>query len=357
MNILFLTPYPLKESPSQRFRFEQYFEILQNAGHSIRVQSFLTQYNWRQFSKPGQLTSVIFALLGGLARRLLVLPTLYQYHVVFIHREVTPVGPPVLEWLIAKVFNKRIIYDFDDALWLTDKKYESFFLRTIKCRWKVRTICRMSHRVSCGNDFLCQYARQFNNNVIYNPTTIDTDFLHDPGRVPLRRSEKIIIGWTGSSSTLKYLKEIEGILTDVEISYPQVQFKIIADQEPLLQLQRLTFTKWNNETEIVDLGEFDIGIMPLPDDDWSKGKCAFKALQYMALEIPTVASAVGVNVSVINHGVNGFLVESIEDWKNCLGKLILHENLREELGRKGRQTVVDNYSVRSNASRFLALFI
>ena len=355
MNILFLIPYPLDEAPSQRFRFEQYFATLQKKGHSFRVQSFLDQKNWRQFAAPGRLFPKLLILLNGFLRRLLILPFLSRYDYVFVHREVTPVGPPLFEMLIASVFRKRLIYDFDDAIWLTDRPDESWFLKSIKWRKKVGQICKLSYKVSCGNEYLCRYARQYNNKVIYNPTTIDTESLHNPAGLT-RKREEIIIGWTGSNSTLKYLKDVEGVISGILSTYPGVRFMVIADQEPALHLNGLIFKEWNVSSEIGDLHEFDIGIMPLPDDEWSKGKCGFKALQYMALQIPTIAAPVGINPLIIDHHENGFLASSHEEWRKYLSLLIGNKDLREEMGRKGRKKVEAQYSVRSNETRFLSLF-
>jgi glycosyltransferase involved in cell wall biosynthesis len=355
MNILFLVPYPINEAPSQRFRFEQYLDILQEEGHSYRVQSFLDLHNWRHFAESGKMFLKIIMLLKGLIRRLLILTRLSDFDIVFIHREAAPVGPPVFEWLIAKLFRKKIIYDFDDALWLTDRKQESFFFKTIKWRSKIKAICRWSYKVSGGNDFLCNYARQFNQRVIYNPTTIDTESLHRPDHFSALPGKEVIIGWTGSHSTVKYLKQIEPALRDIENLFPSVKFIAIADQKPELNLHSLTYKPWRIDTEIKDLNEFDIGIMPLPDEEWSKGKCGFKALQYMALEIPTVASPVGVNTAVIDQGINGFLALSREDWKKYLSLLITDKELRRDVGKRGRQKVTDHYSVCSNAATFLSL--
>lgn len=355
MNILFLIPYPLGEAPSQRFRFEQYLTILRNEGYSFRVHTFLNNSNWRQFATPGQVLKKFFIFTKGFIRRVLVLTTLTRYDFVFVHREVLPIGPPVFEWLIIKVFRKRVIYDFDDAIWLTDKQNESSLVRTMKWRGKVRKICKWSYKVSCGNDFLCRYARQYNNHVIYNPTTIDTESLHKPHSVNNHEKE-ITIGWTGSNSTLKYLKNVETVISQVQSAYPSVRFMVIADEAPHLNLNKVVFKRWNIDTEIEDLLKFDIGIMPLPDDDWAKGKCAFKALQYMALEIPSIASPVGANVSVIDHGIDGFLAGSHEGWRNSLSVLIENKALRDEMGKNGRIKVIEQYSVQSNESRFLSLF-
>ena len=137
--------------------------------------------------------------------------------------------------------------------------------------------------------------------------------------------------------------------------YPEVEFVVIADKEPVLGFV-FKFVHWNRTSEVKDLLQFDIGVMPLPDDKWSKGKCGFKALQYMALEFPAVAAPVGVNPKIINHGINGFLCNTPEEWNNILRRLIDDADLRRKLGAQGRKTVVENYSVLSNASNFLSLF-
>jgi glycosyltransferase involved in cell wall biosynthesis len=358
--ILFLVPYPLKESPSQRFRFEQYFDILKNHGYTVQAQSFFSSTEWSLFYRQGSNTRKLFVLLKGYAKRLGILIRIPAFHFIFIHREVTPAGPPLIEWLIAKVFHKKIIYDFDDAIWLTDKITEPWLSRVLRWRSKTASICRWSYKVSCGNAYLAEFARQFNPQVVINPTTIDTDRLHNKNLYPLskiKKNQELIIGWTGSHSTLKYLKLIENSLQKIEQQFPAVKFLVIADQKPNLTLSKLEFCTWNVESEIPDLLKIDIGIMPLPDDIWAKGKCGFKALQYMALQIPCVIAPVGVNAEIVEHRVNGFLASTPEEWFHYLTVLITKPEVRHAIGNKGLETVLQRYSVTSNESAFLALFV
>jgi glycosyltransferase involved in cell wall biosynthesis len=369
MKILFLVPYPFDEAPSQRFRFEQYDTLLSQKGFETTFQSFLSHATWKLFYGSGNVPKKGFALLIGFLKRLLTLLSVPTYDYVLIHREVTPVGPPIFEWIIAKVFRKKIIYDFDDAIWLTDKTNESELEKIIRWRSKVASICKWSYKVSCGNEYLAAYAKQFNSNVVVNPTTIDTERVHNPELTPLpplfqkERGKsaqadggELVIGWTGSHSTLKYLSSIESVLQTIEHEFPHVSFLVIADRKTVLKLTRLNFIPWNKETEASDLQKMDIGIMPLPDDEWAKGKCGFKALQYMAMEIPCVVSPVGVNTSIIEHGVNGFLGTSEKEWESYLRTLINDAGLRKNLGEAGRKRVVEQYSVKSNAENFLKLF-
>lgn len=355
MKILFLVPYPVGESPSQRFRFEQYFDLLEKNGIEYSVESFWSLSAWKILYKPGHaLAKTIHLKISFWMRFWHILKSL-GYDWVFIHRECAPIGPPVFEFIIAKVFRKKIIYDFDDAIWLPNTSEENKLAGWLKFHGKVKSICRWSYRVSCGNEWLADFARQFNSRVVVNPTTIDTEKLHNPVLFPSRKpNEKTVIGWTGTHSTLQYLKPILPALQEIEKKF-SITIKIISNKKPELTLQSVEFIPWNKETEIQDLISFDIGLMPLTDDAWAKGKCGFKALQYMALEIPCVASPVGVNTGIIKNNMNGFLCVGNDAWAKTLEQLIQDAELRKKIGVAARQTVVEDFSVLSNASVFLGL--
>lgn len=303
---------------------------------------------------PGKPFFKIWAIAKGFFKRVAVLFFCAQYDFIFIHREATPVGPPVFEFIIAKVLRKKIIYDFDDAIWLTDRPSESPVFKLIKWRSKVAAICKWSHKVSAGNDFLASFAMNHASVVVVNPTTIDLSY-HQTDRLT-SENNRVVIGWTGSHSTLKYLKQIETVLQQIALQFDNVDFIVIADRQPELELSRLGFIKWDLETEIRDLSMIDIGIMPLPDDEWSKGKCGFKLLQYMSMGIPAVASPVGVNTQIIEDGVCGFTCTSENEWKEKLSILITNKKLRTSMGARGRQVVEERYSVTSNAGNFVRLF-
>lgn len=355
MKILFLVPYPVGESPSQRFRFEQYFDLLKKNGVEFSVESFWSLVAWRILYKSGNGLAKTFWLITGFLTRFWHVLKSVSYDWVFIHRECAPLGPPVFEFILVKVFRKKIIYDFDDAIWLPNTSEENKLAGWLKFHGKVKSICRWSYRVSCGNEWLADFARQFNSNVVVNPTTIDTEYLHNLNLfASQKQNEKVVIGWTGTHSTLAYLIELIPVLQRIEKRFP-VTVRIISNKNPELPLQSFEFVPWKKETEITDLISFDIGLMPLTDDAWAKGKCGFKALQYMALEIPCVASPVGVNTSIIKHKVNGFLCKSLEEWEQTLEKLITEKETRKTIGEAGRQTVVESFSVLSNSSVFLGL--
>lgn len=354
--ILFLCPYPIAHSPSQRFRFEQYFGILKAAGFQVNVSSFLSVAGWRVLYQPGNYFTKLITVVRGFLLRWVQLFTLPAYHWVFIHREAAPLGPPVYEWIIAKVFRKKIIYDFDDAIWLPNTSGVNKVAGFLKWHGKVKHICHWSYKVSAGNYYLCEYAAGWCKQVVFNPTTIDTETLHNPQLYSIQAKTGIRLGWTGSHSTLKYLNELLPVFEQLQNEFPDLTLRVIADQPPQLDLKFVEFVVWSKETEMEDLLQIDIGIMPLSNDAWAKGKCGFKALQYLALGIPAVVSPVGVNTIIVSHDTNGFVCTTTEDWLTALRKLISDSTLRKTMGAKGRVTVEQHYSVRSNAATFVGLF-
>jgi glycosyltransferase involved in cell wall biosynthesis len=354
-SILFLVPYPAGQAPSQRFRFEQYFEALTTHGHRYRVAPFLSEATWRILYKPGQLWAKARGIAGGFARRAALLAQVPAYDYVFIHREASPVGPPVFEWVISKLLGKRIIYDFDDAIWLANTSEANKIAARVKWHHKVDDICRWAYKVSCGNGYLANYARAFNPRAVVNPTTIDTVHLHNQVRDQAAPG-RLVIGWTGTHSTMKYLDQIVPVLAQLEAEELEFEFRVISNQPPAFSLASLVYQPWRKETEIADLLGFHVGLMPLEDDPWAKGKCAFKALQYMALGVPPLVSPVGMNTEVVQHGQNGFVCTTPAEWEASLRQLLANADLRQQLGAAARTTIEQRYSVVANTPNFLGLF-
>lgn len=274
---------------------------------------------------------------------------------VFIHRETAPIGPPIFEFIIAKILRKKIIYDFDDAIWLENYNENNKMFQKLKYYSKVKKIIKWSYKVSVGNEYLAKYAKQFNSNVVLNPTTIDTENYHNPALFNIEKFDKLTIGWTGTATTNKYLKFLIPILEKLALKH-DFYFNVISDQEPNFALKNLIFTKWHKNTEIIDLLRFDIGVMPLTDDKWAKGKCGFKALQYMSLGIPAIVSPVGVNLDIVDHGINGFIADTEDEWFTVLDQFLSNSSQFDEMGKKARQKIIECYSIKSNTQNFLSLF-
>ncbi|MBC6611662.1 glycosyltransferase family 4 protein [Hymenobacter sp. BT507] len=354
MKILFVAPYPLGQAPSQRFRFEQYLDTLTENGHQWHLAPFLSMETWKILYKPGQTLRKAIGIVAGFLRRVGLMFTVPRYDYVFIHREASPIGPPVFEWVIAKLLGKRIIYDFDDSIWLPNTSEANKLVAGIKWHHKVGNICRWAYKVSCGNEYLRAYAQQFNKQSIVNPTTIDTVHLHNQVR-DQQVGDRLVIGWTGTHSTLKYLHQIVPVLAKLEQEY-DFEFRVISNQPPALPLQSLVYQPWRKETEIADLLAFHVGVMPLEDDPWAQGKCAFKALQYMALGEPALVSPVGMNTEVVVDGMNGNICATPQEWETALRQLMRDADVRARMGRAARRTIEQRYSVTANCRNFLGLF-
>ncbi len=358
-NIFFLVPYPAGTAPGQRFRFEQYLSLLTDKGHSIMVLPFLSSKVNQILYTKGNYTRKVVGVLVGFFTRLIHLPRILNGDYIFVFREAAPLGPPIFEWVITKLFRKRLIYDFDDAIWLPNTTSENRAASWLKCHGKVKSICQWSYKVSCGNAYLAEFARRFNTSTMVNPTTIDTEFLHNPKRFPFlqkKNDKAFVIGWTGTHSTLPYLQPLLPIIESLWKKYPMIALLVIADKNPAWAYPFLRFVNWSKDTEITELMKIDVGIMPLPDEPWAYGKCGFKALQYLSLEKPALVSPIGVNTKIVQHGETGYHCQSPEEWSQYIEYLIDNPHNLAIMGKKGRQYVQDHYSVDSNTSNFLSLF-
>ncbi len=346
-------PYPHGKSPSQRFRFEQYLDILKEQGFKFSLHPFYTDKTWEILHWEGHTFSKIIRVVWAFFIRFFQIFKSIRYNFVFIHREVAPIGPPILEWIIAKVLRKKIIYDFDDAIWLPNYSEANTKFQKLKYYTKVNGIMKWATKISAGNQYLVDYAKQFNQNSIINPTTIDTENYHNPALYSTK-NEKVVIGWTGTHTTAKYLDFLVPIIEKLSEEF-DFEFQVISNEVPSFDLSNLKFIKWNKESEIQDLLNFTIGVMPLTDDKWAKGKCGFKALQYMALGVPAIASPVGVNNEIIDHGKNGFLCSTEHQWYEALYYLLANPEETKKMHNNARQKIIDNYSVISNTNNFIKL--
>lgn len=330
-------------SPSQRFRFEQFVPFLKENGWVCDYAYVLDEAGDKAFYTAGAYLKKSAIVVRGFIKRLAHLQAARHYDVIFIQRETFLSGTTFFERQLAKM-KAKVVFDFDDAIWLLDVSEANKNLKWLKRPEKTAKIISVADLVLAGNSFLASYAMQFNQNVKTLPTVIDTEryFPVDQSR----ESERVVIGWTGSQTTNKHFALVAPALKRLQQRFDrQIAFSVISERPVHIDGLDLNFTPWQKEREVHNLNAIDIGIMPLPDDDWSRGKCGFKGIQYMSLAKPTVMSPVGVNVEIISHGENGFLAGNMSDWELILAKLIVDKNLREKIGRAGRKTIEGKYSV------------
>ena len=351
--VLFVAAHRPDRSPSQRFRFEQYLDFLKENGFECDFSWLVSQDDDSFLYKHGNYFRKFSFLRKSYRIRKNDLRNADKYDIIFVQREALMFRSTRFEEGFSK--KTKLLFDFDDAIWLMDVSDGNRNWRWLKDPSKTSHIIEMSHMIFAGNRYLAEYAKQFNDNVKIIPTTIDTNYHKKKNGA--KNNHRICIGWAGSTTTIKHFRMAENFLIRLKEKYgDRIYFKLIGDVEYENTQLGLKGTAWNISSEIEDLSEFDIGIMPLPDDEWAKGKCGFKGLQYMSMQIPAVMSPVGVNTEIIEDGVNGFLASSDDEWIEKLSLLIDSEELRRKLGADGRKTVLEKYSVESQKENYLDFF-
>jgi glycosyltransferase involved in cell wall biosynthesis len=263
-----------------------------------------------------------FVVPENLKERISLFRSLKKFDIVFLQKR-------LLGWFSTYLLRKNskiLVFDYDDSIMFRDSNKYKF--SSIKKRKRFKTIIKLSDIIIAGNDYLKNQAIRYNKNVFVIPTPIDME-RYQP-KIYTQNYNHIILGWIGSKSTIFYLKQIKNILDSIFFKYPNTRLKIVADS--FLECDKIPVIKkkWKYEEEIDDLHSFDIGLNPLTDDPWSRGKCGFKLLQYMAIGIPSVCSKIGVNKEIIKNGVNGFLATDEKSWYENISNLINNLNLRKK---------------------------
>ena len=282
MRVLALMPALYDTSPSQRYRLEQWEPLLRERGVEITYEPFEDEELNALLYKPGLVRQKLQLVTRGLNRRLSLVRKVRDYDLVYILREAALLGPPIFEKLIHQR-RVPIVFDFDDAVFVSYRSPSNGYFSYLKFASKTKTICRIASHVMVGNPYLAQYALQVNDRVTVIPTTIDTEKYQVPP--PKNSSGPPVIGWTGSHSTVQHLDTLRGALKKLA---QRESFRLRVIGTPAYECVPLDVEamRWRAETEVQDLSVIDIGVMPLPDDRWSKGKCGLKALQFMAAGIP-----------------------------------------------------------------------
>ncbi len=347
--ILFLSPYPQGKAPSQRLKYEQYYPFIEKGGFEITTSSFVDDAFWRIIYNEGNFLLKAAYALKGYLRRMRDLLTIRKYDVVYVHLWVTPLGFTFFEWLFV-LYAKKMVYDIDDLIFLghtSDANKKSKFLKG-----KAKAIYLMknaNHVITC-TPMLDGFVKKHNPESTDISSTIDTDVYIPKTNYELK--EKIVLGWSGSHSTSRFLHLLDEVLRELK---KEVDFElfIIGDADFKLSGVDVKAMRWNASTEVEDLSRIDIGLYPLPDEPWVYGKSGLKALQYMALGIPTIATGIGANFRVIQTEENGLLVKTDEEWKEGILRLIRDKGLREKIGKQGRKSVENHFSLHANKDKYL----
>ena len=348
LSLCAMVPYPPDTTPSQRFRIEQWMPHLESLGISVDLVPFADDELMRMLHKPGRHVAKALAGVSRFLRRFADAARTRRYDAVLIHRAACIAGPATVERFVT-LLGRPLIYDFDDAIFKLHTTEANRRFGWLKFPGKTSAICRISSHIVVGNGYLADYALRYNSRVTVIPTSIDTA-RYQPVK-DNRANAKLVVGWTGSSTSQTHLELFAPMVREL-VSRRDVEFRVISDREPVLPGIPFVWKRWSPETEVEDLSDFDLGIMPIPDDEWARGKCALKALQYMAMGVPAICSPVGANSEVIQHGENGLLAASTDEWVSCFETLVDDAALRRRLGNMARLTVEKEYSMRRCSELF-----
>lgn len=335
IKVLGLTLYGSRAA-SSRYRILQYTEGLRRAGIDIEFSPLLGNA-YLDASYKGEKYSYS-ALFLDYFRRMTKLIGQKRYDLAIVQAELFPFMPGLID---ADIFRIPYIYDFDDSFHLkyTLERFKgiSFLLAD-----KFVPVISRSSAVLAGNQYLADFAKGLNRQVYVLPTVVDTNRYVAKARTSCGGGV-FTVGWIGSPSTSVYLSQLHSPLSRLGLESP-LRFIVVGGHcEPIPNVE-VVVTPWSESTEIDLINTFDVGVMPLFDDEWARGKCAFKLIQYMGCGIPVVASPVGANVEVVDEA-SGFLARSSDEWADCLRRLRDNPHLRSSMGREGRARVERRYSL------------
>lgn len=345
MRVLLLSRYGSKGA-SSRVRYLQYLQYFKSQGFSIDVDPFFSNdylealygAHWR----VGQ-------VLTGYARRLRTLIRSWQYDLLVIEKEVFPFLPAGVERLLEGLGIPYVV-DYDDAMFHRYDLHSNVFVRRLLGR-KIDTVMRHASVVIAGNPYLADRAKVAKaKRIEIIPTVVDTE-RYQP---VLNRGDRVpVVGWIGTPKTSRYLDPLIPVF-DALRREMAVRFVAVGARPEEFAGTSIETWPWSENSEVSSIQSFDIGIMPLPDTPWERGKCGYKLIQYMACGLPVVASPVGVNADIILDGRSGFLAEGGSEWKSALSGLLADNERRLLMGREGRARVVAWYSLAVQSPRLLA---
>ncbi len=334
---------------SSRIRFYQYLPFLRRQGFRVDVAPLLGD-------------AYLTALYGGRPRRTVSAAGAYfdrlfrllrfgAYDLLWIEGELFPWLPPWIEQFLSAA-GVKFMADYDDALFHRYDMAKNPLIRAVLGK-KIDAIMSGAALITTGNAYLARRAaRAGAKRIRILPSVVDLDRYRIK---PSPANQRFTIGWIGSPVTTPFLREMGPILSTVCLDHKACLQTVGAENGFAMGPVPLTRRPWSEETEVRDISGFDVGIMPLPDNPWTRGKCGYKLIQYMACAKPVCASAVGVNTEIVDHGKNGFLVETEAEWVAALERLAEDPGLREKMGRHGRRKVEEYYSLQQTAPKLADL--
>ena len=348
-----MCPFPEGVAAGQRLKYEQYFNHWESNGYSIKTSSFMDEEMWSVVYTKGNLIKKIVGTIKGYIQRVRQIFSISDYDLVYVFMWVTPFGFSFFERVYKHLSNK-LIYDLEDNAMMGKSNKLNPLMSILRGTGKVKFLVKNADHVITSSPFLNEDCLKTNINKSCTYVSSSIDMERFTVKNNYSNSDTIVIGWTGTFSSLPYLDDIRDVFLELR---KKVNFKlrIIGNFDYDFPGIDLEVIRWSKENEINDLNGIDIGIYPLPKDKWVLGKSGLKAIQYMSLGLPTVATDVGTTPMIINHMENGLLVSDRDDWVNALETLIKDPALRKKLGSKARTHMEENYSTEVIGTTYLSI--
>lgn len=352
--ILVICPYPVGVAAGQRLKFEQYYDDWRDAGYEVTVAPYMDMAMWRVAYVPGRHGAKLLGLLRGHARRMRDMFRVRAHDIVFVHMWVTPFGTSIFE-RVARALAPALVFDVEDNVLLADRgqdgEHPNPILRAIKGTGKARYLIRKADHVITSSPFLNDTCLGINNKSACTYVSSSVDTARFLPATSYSNDRPVTIGWTGTFSSRPYLDLLRPVFQELAKT-DRFRLVVIGNFDYELPGVDLEVVRWTAEAEVADLQTFDIGVYPLPIDDWVLGKSGLKAIQYMAFGLPCVATNVGTTPMLIRHGENGLLVRTLPEWTAALASLIRDPELRRRLGTAARADAEENYSTRAVAGHY-----
>ena len=358
MKIIAFTKYPYG-GPSSRYRFYNYVDCFAKENISMQIEPFFSSAYFVQTHKVVKIFNILVSYLRRVYQLLVVLFFPKKYDLLLIEYELLPFFPAMFEYLLKKRQIKYVV-DYDDAIF---HKYDLHTNPLV--RWmfqgKIGQVMSNAEVVVVCNSYLEQYAKKYNPNTFRLSTVVLLEKYKKAMLDYEKKSEEkpFVIGWIGSKSTSAYIVNILPALERFSAKY-EVQFNLVGFDNSVLpegmkERCKIEVIRWSEKSEIEEILKFDVGVMPLQNDPWSKGKCGFKLVQYMSCEKPVIASPVGMNILLVKEGENGFLAESTDEWFEAFEKLYLDKELREKMAEANIQKIETEYNHDMNCKKYVEL--
>ncbi|MBA3895736.1 MAG: glycosyltransferase family 4 protein [Sphingomonadaceae bacterium] len=355
-----LCPYPVGVAAGQRLKYEQYLDDWQRAGYAVTVSPFISLPMWDILYRPANMRRKAWGTLKGFGRRIMDLFRIRDYNIVYVHMWVTPFRGNMFERL-TRWLARNLIYDIEDNLLAREPGIVSDsphpVLRFLKSQTAARYLLREADQVIVASDFLQQAYLPVNRarRVALIPPSLDVDRFRPAAVAASERNGGVVtIGWTGTFSSKPFLDALRPVWKELR-KVADFRLIVIGNFDYNLDDVSVEVVRWDRNAEVEQLLELDIGIYPLPNDDWAKGKAGLKIIQYQAVGIPCVASHAGLSPFQISEGKTGFLVSNDAEWLNRLQRLLQDSDLRRRMGAAARSNAVQRYSREAIAGQYRAI--